>query len=215
MKEKKIWSDIKLADFKERWYAITIPVNVQIESKQTALDLQKANQIIKNAEKIAVGDCVCRTTLQNCNFPRNVCIFFNTRAEGLVETDQAKYISKDQAETIISETHKKGLVHMAMYQRNNPNQFPSEICSCCPCCCQALQGLQRLNMIGLVEPSEFVATYNSELCTLCGICIDRCHFGARLLDSDEEINVNPDLCFGCGLCVSTCPNNAIKLIRRR
>jgi NAD-dependent dihydropyrimidine dehydrogenase PreA subunit len=215
VKEKKRWSDTELANFKERWHAITIPVNIQIESKQAALDLKKANQIIKNAEKIAVGDCICRTTLKNCNFPRNVCIFFNTRAEKFVKDNQAKYTSTEQAKAIISETHKRGLVHLAMYQINNPNQFPSEICSCCPCCCQALQGLQRLNMIGLVEPSEFVATYDSELCTQCGICIDRCHFGARLLDSNEEINVNHDFCFGCGLCISICPNNAIKLIPRR
>jgi len=214
VREKKRWSDQELNDFKERWQAVTIPVNIQLESIQTALDLKRATQIIKSAEKVALGDCFCRTTLQNCNFPRNVCIFFNDRAESLVKDDRAKYISPEKAKSIISETHKKGLVHLAMYQKNNSSQFPSEICSCCLCCCQALQGLTQLNMKGLVEPSKFLTTYDSAMCTQCGICIDRCYFGARLLDFNEKIIFKKELCFGCGLCVTTCPENAIQLVKR-
>jgi len=214
VKEKKRWSEAELVDFKKRWHAITIPVNVQIESTQIALDLHKTNQIIMKAEKIALGDCICRTTLQNCDFPRKTCIFLNERAETRVTNGQANYITPERAKLIVSETHKLGLVHLTLYQLSIPNQFPSEICSCCPCCCQALQGLLRLNMKGLVEPSEYVSTFDTETCTQCGTCIERCHFGARMLGSDDEIIYNHDLCFGCGLCVSTCPESAIKLIPR-
>lgn len=215
MKEYKHWSKTELSDFKKRWHAITIPVNIQVENKQIALDLNKINQIISQAEKIALGNCICRTTLQNCNLPRETCIFFNTRAEMRVKEGQAKYISSRQAKIIVSETHKQGLVHMAMYQLNTPNKFPSEICSCCPCCCQALQGLQRFNMKGLVEPSEFVATYNSETCTQCHICLDRCHFGARTVDSINKVHFQENFCFGCGLCITSCPESAIELILRK
>ncbi|MGB5909876.1 MAG: 4Fe-4S binding protein [Promethearchaeia archaeon] len=214
MKEKKRWSETELFDFKKRWHAITIPVNIQIENTQTALDLKRTNQIIMKAEKIALGDCICRTTLQNCNFPRKTCIFLNNRAETFVKNERAKYITTKQAKLILSETHKQGLVHLAMYQSSTSNQFPSEICSCCPCCCQALQGLQRLNMKGLVEPSEYVSTFDSEACVQCGICTERCHFGARMLDAHDDIIYKQDLCFGCGLCVSSCPESAIKLILR-
>jgi ferredoxin len=214
MKEYKEWSEPKLLDFKERWHAVTIPVNIQIENKQIALDLKRVNQLISQAEKVALGDCICRTTLQNCNFSRNTCIFLNTRAEMQVNEGQAKYVTLEQARLTVSETHKEGLVHLAMYQLGTPDHSPSEICSCCPCCCQVLQGLQRLNLKGLVEPSEFVATFDSETCTQCHICIERCHFGARMLDSSEKIVFKQELCFGCGLCVTTCPENAIKLIPR-
>jgi len=214
MKEHKEWSETKLLEFKERWQAITIPVNIQIENKQIALDLERVNQFIAQAEIVALGNCYCRTTLQNCNFSRKTCIFFNARAEMQVNEGQADYITSEQARLTLFKTHKEGLVHLAMYQLGTPDYFPSEICSCCPCCCQALQGLQRLNMIGLVEPSEFVATYDSETCTQCHICIERCHFGARMLDFSENIVFNQDLCFGCGLCITTCPENAIKLISR-
>jgi ferredoxin len=48
-------------------------------------------------------------------------------------------------------------------------------------------------------------------CTSCGVCVDRCHFGARDI-KDGKLEYNKDLCFGCGLCVSTCPTKAISLI---
>ncbi|MFX1297259.1 MAG: 4Fe-4S binding protein [Promethearchaeota archaeon] len=214
MKENKQWSETELLDFTKRWHAITIPVNIQIEHRQIALNLNRTNQIIMKAEKIALGDCVCRKTLKNCSFPQETCIFLNSRAETLVKNGRAKYITPEQAKLIVSETHKLGLVHLAMYQLSTSNQFPSEICSCCPCCCQALQGLQRLNMRGLVEPSEYVSTFDSELCIQCGICTERCHFGARMLDAHDEIIYKQNLCFGCGLCVSSCPESAIKLIPR-
>jgi len=214
MKKNKQWSETKLLDFKRKWKAFTIPVNIQIENRQVALDLTKTNQILTQAEKIALTDCICRETLQNCDLPRTTCILLNKRAENFVNNGQAKWITQEQAKSIVTETHKQGLVHLAMHQWNKTDQFPSEICSCCPCCCQALQGLQLMNMKELVKPSEFVATIDLETCNQCGICVDRCHFGARILDSNKNIVFEQDLCFGCGLCVTTCPVSSIELIYR-
>jgi len=214
MKENKQWSEEILLDFKKRIKAVTIPVNIQIESGQVALDLTRSNQILMRAEKIALGNCNCRATLQNCDLPRNTCIFLNKRSEFMVERGQAKWITQKQAKAVVTDTHKKGLVHLAMYKSSNTNQFPFEICSCCPCCCQALQGLQLMNMKGLVKPSEFAANIDQETCNQCGICVERCQFGAKIFDSDKNIIFKQDLCFGCGLCVSTCPVNAIELITR-
>jgi Pyruvate/2-oxoacid:ferredoxin oxidoreductase delta subunit len=186
---------------------------VQIEKREVALDLSQTNQILMQAEKIALADCICRETLQNCDFPRNTCLLLNQRAENLVNGGRAKWITRQQAKDIVLETHKQALVHLAMYQLNNSSQIPSEICSCCSCCCQALQGLQRMNMKGLVESSDFVAVQDSAKCTQCGICVDRCHFGAITWEDDKLI-FNRDFCFGCGLCVTACPENSIELHMR-
>ncbi len=214
MNEFKRWSETKLLNFKKKWQAITIPVNISIENRQFALDLTRATQILLQAEKIALGDCVCRTSLQNCSMPRNTCILLNKRAEIFVKSGRAKYITIKEAMAIVSETHERGLVHLAMHQSNNTDQFPLEICSCCSCCCQALQGLKLMNMKGLVKKSEFVATFNQKSCKQCGVCVDRCHFGARVLDSNNNIVFKQDLCFGCGLCVTSCPESLIELIPR-
>lgn len=215
MKETKKWSEKKLNDFRKKWQAVTVPVNVELENKQIAIDLTRANKIIMQAEKIALRDCTCRKTLQNCNHPINVCILFNQRAEDFVNIEQAKWIIPDQAKRIVFETHQKGLVHLAMHLSNKKDEFPLEICSCCSCCCQAFQALQLLNSKGLVEPSEYVARFDQETCNECGICVDRCHFGARILDPDKNIVYKSDLCFGCGLCITSCPENSIELIPRQ
>jgi ferredoxin len=215
MKESKQWSEKQLTDFEKRWKAVTIPVNIRIENKQIALDLTRINQILMEAEKIAITDCICRATLQNCKYPRNTCISLNIKAEIDVRNGYAKYISREQAMSIVTETTKLGLVHLTLNPPNKTDQFPSAICSCCPCCCHALQGLKLMNMKGLVKPSELVSTLDIEICNQCGICVERCQFGARVLNSDNNIIFKQDLCFGCGLCVISCPENSIELIPRK
>ncbi len=211
---KKNWSDTDLLDFEKRWKAITIPVNLEIENKQIALDLTRTYHIIERADKIALGDCICRVTVGNCDNPRDTCIFLNDRAKRLVENGRATYITKERAKKVVKNSHEKGLVHLALFQTNQTDPIPSEICSCCSCCCQALQGLKRMSLYGLVEPSDLVAHFNSNACSQCGICVDRCQFGARTFNSEMKIVFSRDLCFGCGLCVSSCPENIITLIPR-
>ena len=111
----------------------------------------------------------------------------NKKAEIDVGSGIAEYISLEQAKSIVSETAKLGLVHLTLNPPNKTDQFPSAICSCCPCCCHALQGLQLMNKKGLIKPSEFISTFDIEACSKCGICADRCQFGARVLDTDNNI----------------------------
>jgi hypothetical protein len=73
MKTIKLWSKKEVLDFKKRWHAITIPVNIQIKNKQITLDLKRVERIIMAGDRIALGDCACRSTLNNCDFPLNTC----------------------------------------------------------------------------------------------------------------------------------------------
>ena len=61
---------------------------------------------------------------------------------------------------------------------------------------------------GLVAPVN-VASVTPKRCSACGLCVEVCPFGARVLDPGapyaEVIDV---LCQGCGTCVVTCPNKA-------
>ncbi|MEW5721872.1 MAG: 4Fe-4S binding protein [Thermodesulfobacteriota bacterium] len=50
-------------------------------------------------------------------------------------------------------------------------------------------------------------------CTGCGVCVDRCPFGARRLEENGLI-YEPERCYGCGLCVTTCPTGAAVLAER-
>jgi heterodisulfide reductase subunit A-like polyferredoxin len=57
--------------------------------------------------------------------------------------------------------------------------------------------------------TPIIASVNPRLCAACGICVDVCPYGARILEPEmpyaEVVEV---LCQGCGACVVACPNKA-------
>jgi len=60
-----------------------------------------------------------------------------------------------------------------------------------------------------LEPVLNVASVTTTRCSACGLCVEVCPFGARVLEPGapyaEVIEV---LCQGCGTCVVACPNKA-------
>ncbi len=55
--------------------------------------------------------------------------------------------------------------------------------------------------------SGFVARKDGNLCTSCGICQEKCRFGAI----DENFCIDPLACEGCGVCAWFCPEQAITM----
>jgi heterodisulfide reductase subunit A len=50
---------------------------------------------------------------------------------------------------------------------------------------------------------------NARLCSFCGLCVEACPFGARLMNDDSRVaDVDYALCQGCGVCAMVCPNKA-------
>ncbi len=50
---------------------------------------------------------------------------------------------------------------------------------------------------------------NERLCSFCGLCVEACPFGARVLNYDTRVaDVDYALCQGCGVCAMVCPNKA-------
>jgi heterodisulfide reductase subunit A-like polyferredoxin len=72
----------------------------------------------------------------------------------------------------------------------------------------AIQAVKLLSRRQL-EATPIVATVNPRLCVACGLCVEVCPYGARVLEpgapTAEVIEV---LCQGCGACVTACPNKA-------
>jgi electron transport complex protein RnfB len=87
------------------------------------------------------------------------------------------------------------------------------MCNCCGCCCVLITNLKKFD-----KPVEYIASNNHaevdyELCTGCGICVDRCLMEAISI-KDEKSVINLDRCIGCGLCIPTCPEEAIILKKK-
>jgi heterodisulfide reductase subunit A-like polyferredoxin len=60
-----------------------------------------------------------------------------------------------------------------------------------------------------LEATPIVASVNPRLCSACGICVEVCPYGARVLEPGaKHAEVISVLCQGCGACVAACPNKA-------
>lgn len=60
-----------------------------------------------------------------------------------------------------------------------------------------------------LESLGIVATVNEKWCKGCGLCVNICPYGARVIDENRNVAVVREvLCQGCGACVAACPSNA-------
>jgi NAD-dependent dihydropyrimidine dehydrogenase PreA subunit len=199
-------------EYVEKMTAVIIPVNIAIHGQQTILDLSSAENLLRDAEVIALDDCGCRSKWHRCDAPNDVCISLDDEARDSIKRG-ARRISLAQALVALQRSHRAGLVHMTFTFMGKDK--PEVICSCCSCCCHSLSALVRFGMPDAVVASQFISQQNKDKCNNCGTCVQRCQFKARQLDSKKTLVYDPAKCFGCGLCLSTCPTKSIRLVNRK
>jgi ferredoxin len=192
--------------------ATTIPVNISLSGEQKILSFFEVEKILRNASVISQEPCDCRTKLHNCIEPLDGCLGIDDHAIESIEDWGAAKITVEEALEALKRTYDAGLVHMAYVFEGKDNI--ERICSCCSCCCHSLSAALRFGYSNHVFSSEYIAEQNDSNCIHCGLCVDRCQFGARKM-ADDEIEYDSEKCFGCGLCLEICEQNAISLEKRR
>jgi NAD-dependent dihydropyrimidine dehydrogenase PreA subunit len=188
-----------------------IPVRKAIPATQYVLPTLQAIKILEEARFFALAKCGCRVAFRNCSNPVDTCLLLDEEAEYLMSRGYAKKISLDDAKNVLEIANRAGLVHLTLYM---PGQKIYAICSCCPCCCHDLQALLKYGKAFFVAKSDYIAICNADLCNGCGVCVERCVFGAREMQGKKSA-MKAENCYGCGLCVTTCPTGASQLILRK
>jgi electron transport complex protein RnfB len=84
------------------------------------------------------------------------------------------------------------------------------VCNCCGCCCGILRGITRYGIEHSVARANYYATIDQDICTNCGICVERCQVNA-ISYQEEGTAVDRRRCIGCGLCVTGCTAGAARL----
>ncbi len=190
----------------------TIPVNRSIDHQLTVLAYEKAEELVRRAQKLAVAPCICRRERhiagEGCGKLEEACLVFGMGADLYLRNGLARQIEQQEALQILVKADKAGLV----LQPGN-SQEAMNICCCCGCCCGVLQNLKPYPKPAALVSSAFVACAKAESCNGCGVCITRCQMGALQLESGHSV-LYPDRCIGCGLCVSTCPTGSLVLERK-
>ena len=190
----------------------SIPINRELVSDWPVAPYEDALQIIDDQKKIAVTNCICRTTAkkagQGCDKPLEACFLFGSHASYYVENNMGRYIEKEEAREIIRNNEAAGLV---MQPFNS--QHVGGMCSCCGCCCGMLRSLKKQDNPAAAVQSNYFAQIDDEECVGCETCVDRCQMEAIEMQ-DEKAVIDLKRCIGCGLCVSTCPTDAVRLVKK-
>lgn len=190
----------------------TIPIEESIDLPLEALPYEHVKVLINAHDRFAVAPCICRRRArmkdEGCDAPEETCLMFGDFADFYVRTGRGRSIDKPDVFELVNRANKANLVL-------NPtnSKFVGAICCCCGCCCGILQGLQSYPKPAEEVASAFIASFDSDMCTDCRVCTDRCQMQAFTV-KDDRVMQNPDRCIGCGLCVSTCPSGALTLLRK-
>jgi Pyruvate/2-oxoacid:ferredoxin oxidoreductase delta subunit len=170
----------------------------------------------KRHERFLVIDCVCKREKEllhghSCPEPMKRCGFVGLPPQTpLGET----VLNREEASKLLGELEQMGHVHLAFYGFTMGAESPQFVgtCNCCACCCAIFQGKAIAGLADGPQRSNYRAVIDSESCTSCGVCIERCSVNAIAADENGKSKVEREKCIGCGVCVIGCPTDAIELV---
>ncbi len=190
-----------------------VPVNRSLDVHHHVAAYEDAREIIRNAKKIALAECICRKQQglveKGCGKPSEACFLFGSNGQYYIDRGMAREVDVKEALTVLEEAQQAGLV-----TQPGTSQNPGGMCNCCGDCCGVLRALNKHPRPAEKVFSNYFATVDQELCTGCETCLDRCQMGAITMDKEEQARVNLERCIGCGLCVITCPEEALKMVSK-
>lgn len=165
-----------VAEAVEQYTATTVPVHVEIRSKQAVLNLAEATKLLRKAAAIALGPCECRQGKHEGEAPAETCLALNRNADSAVAERGFRRVTPEEALAALGATHQAGFVHLA-YRKPGGDEV-LYFCSCCTCCCWFLNVLKRFSYRDAVAESSRVARHDEGLCVGCGLCVTTCPVGA-------------------------------------
>jgi Pyruvate/2-oxoacid:ferredoxin oxidoreductase delta subunit len=192
-----------------------IPVDRVIKAENTVHTYHQVASYIDRYEPLAVGTCFCRHQARlideddHCGKPDDVCMQFGAGAQFVIDRGMGRKVTKEEALEILKKSEEAGLVHATVNR-----QEIDFLCNCCPCHCMILKTALAQPRPGLALNSGFMPVWDTDLCTACETCIDRCPTSAVSMGAEDVPEVNPDRCIGCGVCATGCPEEAIRLEER-
>lgn len=179
--------------------------DIEVPTEDKVLTLEETMEFIDTFDtQIWLNNCDCRTLAGNCSKPVNVCLSVKNGINTMPHRGWSKAITKEEAKKAVKYADELGLVHTAN---------PKGICNCCKDCCYLLRAQEAKNSNLIWPGADKFAAFDSSTCIDCGLCTERCQFGA-FTQVDGEIVYDFKLCRGCGLCADTCPTSAISMTRR-
>ena len=199
----KFWESTKTKQLR------VIPIGASLPATPLVSTYDQVRALVKDKKLIAVAPCICQKEQlligNSCDRPAERCLVFDDAAQYYLENRLGRKIGEEELLSIFKSGEEKALVLSPTNAKDILN-----ICMCCGCCCGMLRLLKKFPKPAEHIQSSFHAQIAPDLCTVCGVCAERCQMEA-IIAGTEYYEINRDRCIGCGLCVTTCPVEAITL----
>jgi NAD-dependent dihydropyrimidine dehydrogenase PreA subunit len=187
----------------------TVPARAAVK-EEWVLPYDDVRQLLLGADAFRLEDCVCRVQQEQlgqrrCDFPIATCLWFSSGEPSAAQGT----IARAEALAFLDRVEEIGLVHTV----SNAMEGAGYVCNCCGCCCGLLRGITEWGIEHSVAQANYFALIDSDACSNCGTCIERCQVHA-ISEADDVSVVDRALCIGCGLCVTGCDQGAVQLQRK-
>ena len=182
------------------------------------LPLEDCYKVLELAYPVATISCICRRAaraIEEKGPEEYSCMGFGV---GILKWERwperykggCKFVNIEEAIEWNHAMDDRGFVHILMLFGA---PFIGGFCQCdYPDCGSLRNGVD----FGVgVYKSHYLAQVDYEKCNGCGICAQRCQWGALKFETTTgKANIDQFKCFGCGLCHTACPREAINLVKR-
>jgi len=122
-----------------------------------------------------------------------------------------KFLNVDEAKEWNHEMDKRGFCHILMLWGA---PYIGGFCQCDYPDCDAIRRAVDFGLFTV--KSHYLAIVDYDLCNGCGICAQRCQWGALKFEvTTGKANIDQFKCYGCGVCETGCPRKAISLVERK
>jgi electron transport complex protein RnfB len=194
----------------------TVPVEKSLPVEHHVMTYDHIREIIENTDgPISVSKCICREGAKHRGKPCRVtsraetCMSFGDWARHFIKLG-SREVTREEALEITRQNEADGLV----LQPTNYQKIDF-ICACCGCCCGVLGIQKMLPKPALNWAHNYYAAVDTEKCTGCGTCIEKCQINAAKIDEKSgSATINLDRCIGCGNCAAACPSEALILVKK-
>jgi Pyruvate/2-oxoacid:ferredoxin oxidoreductase delta subunit len=187
-------------------------VSSALDSTKIVATYDDFRATVEKQDFISVRPCMCRRGAEllgnPCDRPMETEIAFGLLGRYAIQNGTGREISVNEALHILDEAEKAGLVLAPINTKEDIG-----CCMCCDCCCLWLRALNKFERPVDHVLSRVQARIVPELCTSCGICLERCQMNA-IVEGDQCNEIDVSRCIGCGLCRPTCEEGAIELVPR-
>ena len=184
------------------------------------IPLEDVRAVMEIVGQVGRLPCVCRETLHRIEDP--ICYLITAspdllgfqeiigrRHEALPFIGAMENVSPATALAEMEGLEDRGMIH-TVWTFITP--FIGALCNCDRSGCLGMQYTGR--GLRLFFPGEDVIRVDSDSCSACGMCVERCPFDALTPGNDGTVHVDRARCHGCGICRRVCPTSALSLVSR-